>query len=205
MGWWGVSPAALCSVMSYSLWPRDCRLSGSSVLGNSLGTNPGVGCYALLQGIFPTPGSNPGLLHCRRIFYHLSPQGSSRILEWAAYLFPRGSSPPRNWAGISCIAGRFFTSWVIQEAPPSHLEILVLPTLYVCHFQHAGFRAVERKEREYGGALGRFSRPHLEMVYIISTHSLMARNKFKFRECWASNNFTAKNWKLILTSVPREC
>ena len=35
-----------------------------------------VGCHALLQGIFPTQGSKPGLLHCRPILYHLSHQGS---------------------------------------------------------------------------------------------------------------------------------
>ena len=36
----------------------------------------GVGCHFLLQGIFLTQGSNPGLLHCRQIVYHLSHQGS---------------------------------------------------------------------------------------------------------------------------------
>ena len=35
----------------------------------------GVGCHSLLQGIFPTQGSNLGLLHCRQIVYHLSHQG----------------------------------------------------------------------------------------------------------------------------------
>ena len=30
------------------------------------------GLHFLLQGIFPTQGSNPGLLHCRQMFYHLS-------------------------------------------------------------------------------------------------------------------------------------
>jgi len=35
-----------------------------------------VGCYALLQGIFPTQGLNPGLPHCRQILYRLSHQGS---------------------------------------------------------------------------------------------------------------------------------
>ena len=35
------------------------------------GKDPGVGCCALLQGIFPTQGSKPGLLHCRQIFYCL--------------------------------------------------------------------------------------------------------------------------------------
>ena len=32
--------------------------------------------YSLLQGIFPAQGSNPGLLHCRQILYHLSHQGN---------------------------------------------------------------------------------------------------------------------------------
>ena len=31
------------------------------------GKNTGVGCHVLLQGIFPTQGSNSGLLHCRQI------------------------------------------------------------------------------------------------------------------------------------------
>ena len=46
---------------------------------NSPGQNTGVGSLSLLQGIFPTQGSNLGLLHCRRIFYHLSHKGSPRI------------------------------------------------------------------------------------------------------------------------------
>ena len=45
---------------------------------NSPGQNTGVGSCSLLQGIFPTQGSNPGLLHCRWIFYHL---GQSVILK----------------------------------------------------------------------------------------------------------------------------
>ena len=43
---------------------------------NSPGQNTGVGSLSLLQGIFPTQGSNPGLLHCRRILYQLSHKGS---------------------------------------------------------------------------------------------------------------------------------
>ena len=41
------------------------------------GKNTGVGSRSLLQGIFPTQGSHPGLLHCRLILFHLSYQGSS--------------------------------------------------------------------------------------------------------------------------------
>ena len=47
----------------------DYSLPGSSVHGNSPGKNTGVGCHFLLQGIFPTQGLNPGLLHCKQIFF----------------------------------------------------------------------------------------------------------------------------------------
>ena len=59
--------------------PMDCSLPGSSVHGDSPGKNTGVGCHALLQGIFPTQGSNLGLLHCRWILYHLGHQGNPKI------------------------------------------------------------------------------------------------------------------------------
>ena len=41
----------------------------------SLGQNTGVGSLSLLQEIFPTQGSNPGLLLCRWILYQLSYEG----------------------------------------------------------------------------------------------------------------------------------
>ena len=98
------------SVMSDFLWPH--RLYP----WNSPGQNTGVGSLSLLQGIFPTQGSNPGLPHCRQILYQLSHKGSPRTLEWVAYPFSSGSSWPRNWTGVSCIAGRFFTNWAMREA-----------------------------------------------------------------------------------------
>ena len=48
---------------------------------NSPGKNTGVGGHSLLQGIFPTQGSNPGLLHCRQILYYLSYQRSHYMLK----------------------------------------------------------------------------------------------------------------------------
>ena len=57
--------------------PMDCSPPGSSVCGDSPGNNTGVGCHALLQGIFLTQESNPGLPHCRWILYYLSHQGKS--------------------------------------------------------------------------------------------------------------------------------
>ena len=68
---------------------------------NSPGQNTGVGSLFLLQGIFSTQGSKPGLPHCRQIIYQLSHKGSPRILEWVAYPFSRGSSRPRHWTRVS--------------------------------------------------------------------------------------------------------
>ena len=51
----------------------------------------------------------------------------SGTLEWVAISFSRGSSPPRDWTWISCIAGRFFTNWATrtpQSLDP--LNVLVL-------------------------------------------------------------------------------
>ena len=49
--------------------PMDTRLLRP---WDVLGKSTGVGCHFLLQGFFPTQGSNPGLLHCRQTLYHLS-------------------------------------------------------------------------------------------------------------------------------------
>ena len=75
-----------------------------------------VGSLSLLQGIFPTQGSNPGLPHCRWILYHLSHQKSPGILEWVSCPFSRRFSWPRNWTSVSCTASRFFTSWATRKA-----------------------------------------------------------------------------------------
>ena len=100
-----------CSIVSDSLRPH-----GLYSPWNSPGQNTGVGSLSLLQGIFPTQGSNPGLPHCTWILYQLSHKGSPRILEWVAYPFSSESSWPRGWTRVSCIAGGFFTNWGIREA-----------------------------------------------------------------------------------------
>ena len=77
----------------------DCSLPGSSVHGDSPCKNTGVGRHALLQGIFLTQGWNPGLPHCRQILYHLSHQGSLRILEWVSLSIYQGNflTQESNW------------------------------------------------------------------------------------------------------------
>ena len=52
---------------------------------NSPSQNTGVDNCSLLQGIFPTQGLNPGLLHCRQILYHLSNQGKPGEISICRY------------------------------------------------------------------------------------------------------------------------
>ena len=117
------------SVVSDSLWPL-----GLYSPWNSLDQNTGVGSLSLLQGIFSTQGSNPGLPHRRQILYQLSYKGSPRILEWVARPFSRGSSQPRNQIGVSCIAGRLFTNWAIREGIWWWWSIRDTPTHTLCRF-----------------------------------------------------------------------
>ena len=58
----------LCPTLQpHGLWPSRLLCSW-----NSPGKNTGMDCHFLFQGIILTQGSNPGLLHCRRMLYHLS-------------------------------------------------------------------------------------------------------------------------------------
>ena len=76
-----------CAVLSHSVVSDSLRYHGLwptrllSAHADSPGKNTGVDCHALLQGIFPTWGLNPGLLNCGQILYHLSHQGSSKCQE----------------------------------------------------------------------------------------------------------------------------
>ena len=61
--------------MSNSLRPQGLQPTRLLHPWNFLGKSTEVGCHFLLQGIFPTRGSNPGLLHCRQTLNLLSHQG----------------------------------------------------------------------------------------------------------------------------------
>ena len=56
----------------------------------------------------PNPGIKPRFPALQVDSLPAEPQGSTRILEWVAYPFSRGSSRPRNRNRVSCIAGGFF-------------------------------------------------------------------------------------------------
>ena len=61
---------------SHSVMSDSFRPHGLYSPQKSPGQNTGVGSLFLLQGIFPTQGSNPGLSCCGQILYQLSYQGS---------------------------------------------------------------------------------------------------------------------------------
>ena len=60
------------SVVPDSLRPRGLKPTRLLCPWDFPAKDIGVGCHFLLQRIFPTQGSNPGLLHCRQILYRLS-------------------------------------------------------------------------------------------------------------------------------------
>ena len=86
--WWGLSELMFKWTLMHMLVANllshvQLFVTPWTVL-NSPGRNTGVGCHSLLQGIFPTQGSNTGLLLCRQILYHLSHQGN-QCREGARY------------------------------------------------------------------------------------------------------------------------
>ena len=56
------------------------------------------------------------LSDCGTMDYTVQGFLQAKILEWVAFPFSRGSSQPRDWTQVSCIAGGFFTSWATGEA-----------------------------------------------------------------------------------------
>ena len=80
---------------------------------NSLGNNTGVGSHSLLQWVFPNRGSNPGLLHCRQIRYHLSPQGS------------------RSCALLPCITKQLWVVWATALQTGQEGLCLTQPCCYI--------------------------------------------------------------------------
>ena len=88
--YWLIYPSGRCLLICYALVreSESCSAVSDSLRPhglyspwNSPGQNTGVGSLSLLQRIFSTQGSNPGLSHCRWILYQLSHRGSSKHLR----------------------------------------------------------------------------------------------------------------------------
>ena len=100
-------------VMSTSFRPH-----GLNSPWNSSGQNTGVGSHSLLQGIFPTQGSNPGVLHCRQILYQLSPEGKPKntgvgSLSLLQQIFPTQES---NQDLLHCRQSLYQLNWWVGGA-----------------------------------------------------------------------------------------
>ena len=117
---------------------------------NSPEQNTGMGSLYFLQGIFPTQGLIPGLLHCRQILYQLSHKGTPRILEWVAYPFSCGSSQPRDRTGVSCTAADFLPT-ELSGKPRLVNNCLVSQTLLI-QTSSSYFLCTERGKRVNNGA-----------------------------------------------------
>ena len=90
---------------------------------NSPGQITGVGSLSLLQGIFSTQGSNPGLLHCRRILYQLSYQGSIKLFSKVTV--------PLYILGSSNKSSSFYT---YSSTPSAIFFILAIPSSMLRYF-----------------------------------------------------------------------
>ena len=90
--------------------PMDCSPIGTTLdcPWDSPGKNTGVGCHALLQGIFPTQRSNLCLLLCRRILYHWCHLGSPLQLIKHIKQVMRSSQQRENIKNFTCI---HFKGW----------------------------------------------------------------------------------------------
>ena len=82
-----------CSVVSDSVTPWTAAFQAPLTMEDSPGESTRVACHALLQGIFPTQGSNPGLPHCRWNLYGLSRQGTLHWFPVVPYLGLNGFFP----------------------------------------------------------------------------------------------------------------
>ena len=108
--------------------PVDCSQPGSSVHGDSPDKNTEVGCHFLLQRIFPTQGSNVGLLHCSNTYpiHWIRPSHRGRlkaeekgmtedeVVEWHHRLNGNGHGQTlrdgEGWGGLTCCS-----SWGCRE------------------------------------------------------------------------------------------
>ena len=113
----------------------------------SPGKNIGVGCHFPLERIFPTQGSNPCLLHCRQILYHLSHQGSPNTsLAKPPKLFLTNLVPPDTEANVTkrkfkqreMVTGN--KDWQTYSTKGHRVNVLgfkdhkILSQLFSCHY-----------------------------------------------------------------------
>ena len=116
----------------------ECSPPGSSVLQDSPGKNTGIGCHALLQGIFPTQGSNPGLPHCM----------------WILPTEPPWKPKDTDVGSLSLLQGIFPTQELNWEL------LLCRRVLYQLSYRRSPY-----EPHSYGGSLSLFTSPVGELLH----------------------------------------
>ena len=105
------SPSQHQSLLQWVNSSHDGLFAYQEISWNFLGKNPGVDCHSLLQGIFLTQGSNPSLLHCRRILYCWAPRVSAHTcVMWYLYVLETHSHGLKYFLSlVPVIVGRLLT------------------------------------------------------------------------------------------------
>ena len=133
----------------------ECSPPGSSVNGILQEKNIGVSCHALLQGIFPTQGSNSQrllqrlqrLLHRRQILYHWATQEASlskmtKMMRWTVWVTRPGYFTP-GWSGRK-LGYHEDSFYLINFGRKESLNLLVWR-------YKVGFQCSPNTVREWGG------------------------------------------------------
>ena len=124
------SCATLCDTINFS--PPE-----ASVCQDSPCKNIRVGCHALLQWIFLTQGSNPGLPHCRWILYHLSHEGSQ--WETKNTLFSIRIIQPTKWfyqRRIQLFCFQNYLHWLIKFMVLHWITGAICKTFFMLHLHY---------------------------------------------------------------------
>ena len=119
------------SAVSDSLWPHG--LYGP---WNSPGQSIGVGSLSLLQGLFPTQGSNPDLPHCRRILYQLSHKEQKEVLKWVRGMNDNESYPGSTLSPHWSVAFRIYYLSSFESPSSPIFEDLILILLPCVWFRN---------------------------------------------------------------------
>ena len=115
--------------------PMDCSPPRVLCPWDFPGKNVGVSCHFLLQGIFPTQVSNPGLPHCRQMLNHLSHQGSPPYVDRDREKTKRGKLYPLTYCNGSasiCWEKQLESRGISDMCPASSTELHWPKFIHIC-------------------------------------------------------------------------
>ena len=102
----------------------------------------------------------------------------ARILEWVAMLSSRGSSQPREWTWVSCIAGRFFLIWATGETNP--WKVKPLTSFSVCEIETHRFSLSQKARPLLSKMVIQHLNTWIEIIFIAG--SAMVGANFREKE-----------------------